>query len=566
MPSDAGALLHRRNRLLFAVGAALGRGPAERPPGAESADTHSTGGGGSGGTTSLPSSSASERIQRREAAGCPGRARARARARRAEPAGRAATREEEARGRRRRWRDRELVVDDRERIGVVVERRRRPVHAQSRVHLAARRVVQQLRRLDVHEPRRLHRRLGHGALRLSADDRRLLAPRPGLFERRACRPMRRRRLHRRRRPPACNGKPSSDTYPASGSCVATRGRARMRLSTDGHRLQHRLEGLRGRLVSGAAHQPSSAACNSPPRSTDIAGASTIVYGRVFARRASPINRASTIPTRASLASSVSENPGRAAEHLDLDRGDAEPHLYGPASPSYEAANDEYQATLVVAGAPGSTKAYAYRFSGDGGQTWTYCDAGDAGSSDGFTTPGVLTVAAPYFSQYIEGSGNNQAIEIYNPGTSAFSLTGCQLVDDLFELATSEPRTSTPRRPHRDEHRSRRRLPGALQHRLRPRRHGQLRSEGRQRELERQRCARARVQRHDPRRLRPDRGSTPAPRGGGRGNLATTDHTLLRICTTVAGDLNGMDAFDPATQWQGYAKDTSFLGSRNCPLP
>jgi hypothetical protein len=32
-----------------------------------------------------------------------------------------------------------------------------------------------------------------------------------------------------------------------------------------------------------------------------------------------------------------------------------------------------------------------RFSGDGGRTWTYCDTGDAGSSDGFNAPGVLIV-------------------------------------------------------------------------------------------------------------------------------------------------------------------------------
>jgi hypothetical protein len=37
--------------------------------------------------------------------------------------------------------------------------------------------------------------------------------------------------------------------------------------------------------------------------------------------------------------------------------------------------------------------FAYRFSADGGATWLFCDAGDAGSSDGYSTnnAGTLTV-------------------------------------------------------------------------------------------------------------------------------------------------------------------------------
>ena len=53
---------------------------------------------------------------------------------------------------------------------------------------------------------------------------------------------------------------------------------------------------------------------------------------------------------------------------------------------------------------------------------------------------------------------------------------------------------------------------------------------------------------------------------GTGLLSTADNTLLRVCTTVAGDTNGADAFDPAGQWTGYATDSHFLGSRNCPNP
>jgi hypothetical protein len=65
--------------------------------------------------------------------------------------------------------------------------------------------------------------------------------------------------------------------------------------------------------------------------------------------------------------------------------------YGPGAALYEANNDEYQADLV-APAAGSYD-FAYRFSGDGGMTWTYCDTLDPGSSDGYqiANAGALTV-------------------------------------------------------------------------------------------------------------------------------------------------------------------------------
>jgi len=55
--------------------------------------------------------------------------------------------------------------------------------------------------------------------------------------------------------------------------------------------------------------------------------------------------------------------------------------YGPASPGYEMNNDEYQADLTVPVA--GTYDFAFRFSGDSGATFTYCDGGAPGSSDGY---------------------------------------------------------------------------------------------------------------------------------------------------------------------------------------
>ncbi|MCA9543297.1 MAG: lamin tail domain-containing protein, partial [Myxococcales bacterium] len=54
-------------------------------------------------------------------------------------------------------------------------------------------------------------------------------------------------------------------------------------------------------------------------------------------------------------------------------------------------NDEYVATVMAPAA--GVYDHAFRFSADGGRTWTYCDGGDAGSSDGYdpANAGALTV-------------------------------------------------------------------------------------------------------------------------------------------------------------------------------
>lgn len=52
---------------------------------------------------------------------------------------------------------------------------------------------------------------------------------------------------------------------------------------------------------------------------------------------------------------------------------------------------------------------------------------------------------------------------------------------------------------------------------------------------------------------------------GTAPTATLDTTLTRKCSVTAGDVNGADAFDPATEWEGHAVNSfQFLGSRNCP--
>jgi hypothetical protein len=51
---------------------------------------------------------------------------------------------------------------------------------------------------------------------------------------------------------------------------------------------------------------------------------------------------------------------------------------------------------------------------------------------------------------------------------------------------------------------------------------------------------------------------------GSGSITTADHTLRRKCSVTVGDANGLDAFDPSGEWQALPADTfSGLGSRGC---
>ena len=42
---------------------------------------------------------------------------------------------------------------------------------------------------------------------------------------------------------------------------------------------------------------------------------------------------------------------------------------------------------------------------------------------------------------------------------------------------------------------------------------------------------------------------------GSGNASTQDNTIRRKCAVTVGDTNGADAFDPVTEWAGFALDT-----------
>jgi hypothetical protein len=122
-----------------------------------------------------------------------------------------------------------------------------------------------------------------------------------------------------------------------------------------------------------------------------AGMSTTVFGRVYAMGLT--TRTTGTDTDALLVGEVGSGPDGSHPSTPgwtWTRATAN-SAYGPGSAGFEANNDEYQGSLSRPSA-GSFD-FAFRFSGDGGLTWTYCDTLDAGSSDGYQLAhaGSLTV-------------------------------------------------------------------------------------------------------------------------------------------------------------------------------
>jgi len=129
----------------------------------------------------------------------------------------------------------------------------------------------------------------------------------------------------------------------------------------------------------------------PVTATAAADAPTTVYGRVYA--AGLTTRSGMTDTDALLVGEVGTGPrGTLPSSPGWTWTGATPNTgYGPGSAGYEVNNDEYQGSIRRAAV--GVYDYAYRFSGDGGLSWAYCDLLDAGSSDGYqlANAGVLTV-------------------------------------------------------------------------------------------------------------------------------------------------------------------------------
>lgn len=157
------------------------------------------------------------------------------------------------------------------------------------------------------------------------------------------------------------------------------------------------------------------------------------------------------------------------------------------------------------------------------------------------------------SEYVEGSGNNKALEFYNTGETAIALDGYR-VDFYFNGSTSSGRSISlagevaPGGVHVLAHES---GDPALQAKANQRGSGSWYNGDD-----------AIVLRGPSGDILDSFGQLGVDPGSawGSGQTQTADRTLTRKVSVQIGDRNPDDAFDPATEWQGYPVNTfAYLG-------
>ncbi|WP_423831487.1 ExeM/NucH family extracellular endonuclease [Stutzerimonas stutzeri] len=152
------------------------------------------------------------------------------------------------------------------------------------------------------------------------------------------------------------------------------------------------------------------------------------------------------------------------------------------------------------------------------------------------------------SEYIEGSGNNKALELYNPGETAVPLDGYR-IDFYFNGSTSSGRSIglagevAPSGVHVLVHES---ADSALQTMANQRGSGSWYNGDD-----------AIVLRGPSGEILDSIGQLGVDPGSawGSGQTQTADRTLTRRVSVSTGDRDPSDTFDPATEWQGYAVNT-----------
>lgn len=188
------------------------------------------------------------------------------------------------------------------------------------------------------------------------------------------------------------------------------------------------------------------------------------------------------------------------------------------------------------------------------------DAGHDAGHDGGRDAAVVVSSAPLlFSEYVEGSGNNHAIEIANVGTGSFALTGCTVTlyangaasatatypltgslaaGAVFTICSSSATGFTPSSCDAS-------IAGGVT--------GFNGNDALALD-----CADGRAD------VIGQIGGDPGSGGWGT-SVTTTDETLRRNCSVTMGDPNGSDAFDPAAEWTSAGIDVfDGLGMRGCP--
>lgn len=167
-------------------------------------------------------------------------------------------------------------------------------------------------------------------------------------------------------------------------------------------------------------------------------------------------------------------------------------------------------------------------------------------------PYVDTNCAVLFSEYVEGSSNNKAVEIYNPGSEAIDLAAGQYVVQVYANGSSSASATinlTGTIPADDVYVLANSSAGAAVLGAADQTSGSLNHNGDDALVLRSGGASGAVI---------DRigqvGNDPGTEWGS-GLTSTADNTLRRKASIPRGDTNTVAAFDPATEWDGYAVDT-----------
>ncbi len=302
----------------------------------------------------------------------------------------------------------------------------------------------------------------------------------------------------------------------------------------------------------------------------LEGSSVDVYGRIFVAGLTDAT-AATDPA-ANVIGYVGYGPDGTDPAVDLT------WTWTPATPNAAwmdpgfpgSSEDEYVASLTapVAG----TYDYAYRFTGDGGTTFTYCDTDGTGGGASYevANAGAMTTVPNgdptlmYFSEYLE-SGSNKALEIYNPGPQPVFFDQCVIRrytnGAAAPSATLDPAVFTEPEDHMIGAGDVLVICGSMI--TNPQlnlvcdvANGVITHTGD--DAYDMVCNGVTIDTFG--RIGEDPGTEWT--GGGVG---TEDVILRRDCAVTAGDPDGSDVFDPSVQWDEFVdNDYTNLGTRGCP--
>ncbi len=190
-----------------------------------------------------------------------------------------------------------------------------------------------------------------------------------------------------------------------------------------------------------------------------------------------------------------------------------------------------------------------------GSTATASSSGSSGSASANASTGAsMTGTTPYFSEYVEGTSNNKALEIFNPGASSIDLGDCEIA--RYQNGSTSALAALALDPV---------MLGAgqvfvvcnnafAQALLCDQLSGSVQHTGN--DVVELVCGGV---------VLDVIGRVGEDAVWGAAPTTTMDATLRRKCTVTVGDDNPSDAFDPQGQWDGFAVDSfDDLGVYACP--